>query len=116
MLLVPLQVIASVGSDPVVKKLMRILLNDFDGRYHSTIQGQLTYLRDVAVGHGNCYTAIHPYCLMASFLDPPTHHYLKKTLTVENFNHVCLIIISVVCITIMKHWFTLSLQHCFHPT
>jgi hypothetical protein len=30
-----LQVIASVGSDPVVKKLTRILLNDFDGRYHT---------------------------------------------------------------------------------
>ena len=28
-----LQVIASVGSDPVVKKLTRILLNDFDRRY-----------------------------------------------------------------------------------
>ncbi len=34
-----LQVIASVGSDPVVKKLTRILLNDFDGRYHPTIHG-----------------------------------------------------------------------------
>ncbi len=55
-----LQVIASFGSDPVVKKLTRILLNDFDGRYHPTIHGELNYSRDVAVGHGNCYTAIHP--------------------------------------------------------
>ena len=36
-----LQVIASVGSDPMVKKLMKILLNDFDRRYHPTIEGQL---------------------------------------------------------------------------
>jgi hypothetical protein len=34
-----LQVIVSVGSDPVVKKLMRILLNDFGRRYHPTIEG-----------------------------------------------------------------------------
>jgi len=33
-----LQVIASVGSDPVVKKLTRILLNDFDGCYHPTTE------------------------------------------------------------------------------
>ncbi len=79
-----LQVIASVGSDPVIKKLTRILLNDFDGCYHPTIHGQLNYSRDVAVGHGNCYTAIHPYFFKASFLDPCTHHYLKKILTVEN--------------------------------
>jgi hypothetical protein len=32
-----LQVIASVGSDPVVKKPTRILLNDFNGCYHPTI-------------------------------------------------------------------------------
>ncbi len=91
-----LQVIASVGSDSVVKTLTRILLNDFNGRYHPTIQGQLTYSRDVAVGHGDCYTAIHPYFFRASFLDPRTHHYLKKILTVENFNQVCLIINSAV--------------------
>ena len=45
-----LQVIASVGSDPVVKKLTRILLNDFGGRYHPTIEGQLNYTGDVAEG------------------------------------------------------------------
>ncbi len=84
-----LQVIASVGSDPVVKKLTRILLNDFDRRYHPTIEGQLKYSRDIVVGYGNCYTAIHPYFFRASFLDPRTHHYLKKILTAENLNQVC---------------------------
>jgi hypothetical protein len=91
-----LQVIASVGSDPVVKKLTRILLNDFNGPYHPTIHGQLNYSRDVAVGHGNSYSAIHPYFFKASFLDPRTHHYLKKKLIVENFNQVHLIINSAV--------------------
>jgi hypothetical protein len=84
-----LQVIASVGSDQVVKKLTRILLNDFDQRYHPTINGQLEYSRDVAVGFGNHYTHIHSYFFKAAFLDQRTHHYQKKILTVENFNEVC---------------------------
>ncbi len=84
-----LQVIASVGSDPVVKKLMRILLNDFDRHYHPPIKGQWKYSREIVVGYGNCYTAIHPYFFRASFLDSRTHHYLKKILTAENLNQVC---------------------------
>ena len=105
-----LQVLASVGSDPVVKTLTRILLNDFDGRYHPTIEGQLNYTRDVAVGHGNRYIAIHPYFFKASFLDPRTHHYLKKILTVENFNEVRLIINSAV------HHHHETLVHIISPT
>ncbi len=84
-----LQVITSDGSDPVVKKLTRILLNDFDSRYHPTTEGKLEYSKGVAVGHGNCYTEIHPYLFRAAFLDPCTHHFLKKILMVENFNKVC---------------------------
>ena len=50
------------------------------------------------VGHGNRYTAIYPYFFKfkASFLDPRTHHYLKKISTVGNFNQVHLIINSAV--------------------
>ncbi len=96
------------------KNLTRILLNDFRC-YHPTIHGQLNYPRDVAVGHGNHYTAIHPYFFKASFHDPHTHHYLKKILTVENFiRYVWSLILK--CIIIVKHWFALSLQHCYHPT
>ena len=84
-----LQVIASAGSDQFVKRLTRILLNDFDQRYHPTTDGQLIYSSDVAVGFGNCYTHIHPCFFMAAFLDPRTHHYLKNILTVVNFNEVC---------------------------
>ena len=105
-----LQVIASVGSDPVVKKLTWILLNDFDGRYHPTIEGRLNYTGDVAVGHGNRYIAIHPYFFKASFLDPHTHHYLKKILTVENFNEVRLIINSAL------HHHHETLVHIISPT
>jgi hypothetical protein len=67
-----LQVIASAGSDQVVKRLTRILLNDFDQRYHPTTNGQLQYSRDVAVGFGNRYTHIHPHFFKAVFLDPRT--------------------------------------------
>ena len=85
-----LQVIASAESDPFVKKLTRNLLNDFDQRYHPTIDGKLIYSREVAVGFGNHYTHIHPCFFKAAFFDPRTHHYLKKILNVANFNEVCL--------------------------
>ena len=55
-----LQVIASVGCDHIVKKLIKIIFNDLDRCYDPTTERQLKYSRDVAVGHGNCYTAIHP--------------------------------------------------------
>jgi hypothetical protein len=84
-----LQVIASDGSDPVVKKLTWILLNDFDSRYHPTNEEKLKYSRGVDVGHGNHYTEIHPYFIRIAFIDPRTHHFLKKILAVENFNRVC---------------------------
>ncbi len=71
-------------------------MNDFNGCYHPTIHGQLNYSRDIAVSNGNRYAAIHPYFFSTSFLDPCTHHYLKKILTVENFNQVHLIINSAV--------------------
>ncbi len=83
-----LQVIASVESDLVVKNLTRILLNDFNRHYHPTVEGQLIYSKDIGQGYGNRYTAIHPYFFRASFLDPHTHHYLKKILKVENLNQV----------------------------
>jgi hypothetical protein len=42
-----LQVIASEATEDVVKVLTRILLNDFDQRYHPTTQGQLNYMTHV---------------------------------------------------------------------
>jgi hypothetical protein len=84
-----LQVIASAGSDQFVKRLTRILLNDFDQRYHPTTDGQLIHSSNVAVGFCNRYTHIHPCFFKAAFLDPRTHHYLKKILTGVNFNKVC---------------------------
>jgi hypothetical protein len=83
------QVIASAASDQFVKKLTRILLNDFDQRYHPTADGKLIYSSDVEVGFGNRYIHIHPCFFKAAFLDPRTHHYLKKILTAVNFNQVC---------------------------
>ncbi len=68
-----LQAIASQATKQVVKELTRILLNDFDWRYHPTTNGQLIYERDALVGHGNRYISIHPYFFKAAFLDPRTH-------------------------------------------
>ena len=56
-----LQVIASEATKQVVKKLTRILLNDFDWRYHPTTDGKLKYEREILAGHGNRYISIHPF-------------------------------------------------------
>ena len=84
-----LQVIASEATKDVVKVLTRLLLNDFDWRYHPTTQGQLKYEREALVGHGNRYISIHPYFFKAAFLDPRTHHFLREIMEADNFNQVC---------------------------
>jgi hypothetical protein len=84
-----LQVIASEASEQAVKELTRILLNDFDRRYHPTTDGKLKYEREALVGHGNRYISIHPYFFKAAFLDPRTHRYLRKLMEEDNFNQVC---------------------------
>ena len=84
-----LQVIASEASKQAVKELTRILLNDFDRQFHPTTDGKLKYEREALVGHGNRYISIHPYFLKAAFLDPRTHHYLRKLMEEDNFNQVC---------------------------
>ena len=84
-----LQVIASEASKQAVKELTRILLNDFDRQYHPTTDGKLKYEREALVGHGNRYISIHPYFFKAAFLDPRTHHYLRKLMEEDNFNQVC---------------------------
>ncbi len=84
-----LQVIASQAADPVVKQLTRKMLDNFDRQYHPTTNGELIYEREVSLGHGNQYTAIHHYFFKAAFLDPRTHHFLRKILAVENYNQSC---------------------------
>ena len=84
-----LQVIAYQAADPVVKQLTRKMLNNFDRGYHPTTNGELIYEREVSLGHGNRYTAIRPYFFKAAFLDPRTHHFLRKILALENYNQVC---------------------------
>ncbi len=84
-----LQVIASQATKQVVKQLTQILLNDFDWQYHPITNGHLKYEREALVGHGNRYISIHTYYLKAAFLDPHTHHYLKKIMEADNFNQVC---------------------------
>ncbi len=63
-----LQVITSQATEQVAKELTRILLNNFDWRYHPTTNGQLKYERDALVGHGNRYISIHPFFLRLLFL------------------------------------------------
>jgi hypothetical protein len=80
-----LQVIASQAADPVVKQLTRNMLNNFDLQYHPTMDGELKYKREVSMGHGNQYIAIHPYFFKAAFLNPRTHHFSKEDIGSRQF-------------------------------
>jgi hypothetical protein len=80
-----LQFIASQAADPVVKQLTRNMLNNFDWQYHPTTDGELIYKREVSVGHGNWYIAIHPYFFKTALVDPCTHHFFKEDIVRRQF-------------------------------
>ena len=54
-----------------VKNLTAILLADLDTQFRpANPSGKLTYTNKLDVGARNCYTAVHPYLVIASLLDP----------------------------------------------
>jgi hypothetical protein len=61
------QVITSLVTKQVVKKLTKILLNNFDWGYHPTTNRQLKNKREALVGHDNWYISVHPYFLRLLF-------------------------------------------------
>ena len=64
-------VYVSEHTKPVVKNLAALLLEDFDTRYKpADPRGKITYTEWPDVGARNQYTAVHPYLVIASLLDP----------------------------------------------
>lgn len=60
-----------------VKELTKILLKDWDSRYHPADEaGKVKYESEVSVGFRNRYTGVHPYYFIASYLDPRVKHML----------------------------------------
>jgi hypothetical protein len=57
-----------------VKSLSKILLQDVDKRYHPPAGnvGKVKFTHKPETGECNCYTGVHCYFFIASFLDPCT--------------------------------------------
>jgi hypothetical protein len=68
--------------DPV-RALSKILLKDFDERYHPAERGKVRYFREDVLGREQRYIGLHQYFFFASFLDPcianiGRHHYIRR--------------------------------------
>ena len=72
-----------------VRALTKILLADFDKRYHPAYAiGRLSYSNVVTVGFGNCYTTVHCYFFIAAYLDPRTKPLLKDIMTNQHLSQL----------------------------
>ena len=111
-----LQVIASDETVPNVRKLTKILLRDFDQRYHPKAGGKLSYVSTATVGFGNRYTGIHHYFFKAAFLDPRTHKGLKNMMTSDDLKQVCPSRLLHVKISDCAHHFFPSFIHSCRVT
>jgi hypothetical protein len=84
-------VIDSAHTLESVKRLAKILLNDFDKRYHPTggagNEGKVNFTPEPVIGAANHrYTGVHPYFFIAAFLDPRNKKALKNMLVPDQYN------------------------------
>lgn len=73
-------VIECPASQEPVKSLTKILLKDFDKRYHPPTGnvGKVKFNRNPEIGERNRYIGVHAYFFIAAFLDLRTKKALKK--------------------------------------
>ena len=73
-----------------VKRLAKILLNDFDKHYHppggAGNEGKVNFTPEPVIGAANRYTGVHPYFFIAAFLDPHNKKALKNMLVPDQYN------------------------------
>ncbi len=83
-------VIDSAHTLESVKRLAKILLNDFDQRYHppggAGNEGKVNFTPEPVIGIANRYTGVHPYFFIAAFLDPRNKKALKNMLVPNQYN------------------------------
>ncbi len=73
-------VLNSPHAQEPVKRLTKILLENFDKRYHPPAGnvGKVNFTLRPETGERNRYTGVHPYYFIAAFLDPRTRKGLRK--------------------------------------
>lgn len=82
------EVIASEDTEDPVRELTKILLKDFDERYHPAEGGKVKYFREDVLGRGQRYIGLHQYFFFASFLDPRVLPILVDIMTDEDFEQL----------------------------
>jgi hypothetical protein len=80
-------VLSSHHAQEPVKSLTKILLQDFDKRYHPPAGnvGKVKFTQKPEIGERNRYTGVHPYFFIAAFLDPRTRKGLKKMMVPDQW-------------------------------
>ena len=74
---------------PVMKELAKLLLADFNQRYHTASDGEsVMCLSKAKTGKGNRYVTVHPCFFVASLLDPRTKNMLPSMMTNEDFEQL----------------------------
>ena len=82
-------VIGCEDTEEPVRELTKILLKDFDDRYHPAEGGKVQYFREDVVGRGQRYIGLHQFFFFASFLDPRVLPILKEDImTDEDFDQL----------------------------
>ena len=87
-------IIASPHTLESVKRLAKILLEDFDKRYHppddgTGNEGTNNFTPEPVTGAGNHYTGVHPYFFIAAYLDPRNKKALKNMMVPDQYNALC---------------------------
>lgn len=82
--------ISSAHTLESVNRLAKILLEDFDKRYHprdgAGSKGKVNFTPKPVTGAGNRYTGVHLYFFIAAYLDPCNKKALKNMMVPEQYN------------------------------
>lgn len=82
------KVLNSEQTEEPVKRLCKILLEDFDERYvqEEGHEGKVRFSREPETGKGNRYVGVHPSLFIAAYLDPRVRKGLKTWMVPEQFS------------------------------
>ena len=73
----------------IVRELAKLLLEDWNERYHPASDGKsVKYTSKAETGKGNRYTGLHPYFFFASLLDPRTKNLIPGMMTNEDLGQL----------------------------
>jgi hypothetical protein len=73
--------IATAINSEASRELAKVLLKDFDQRFHPAEGGRVQYLSEVITGRYTRPITLHHYFFKAAFLDPRVRSFLPQMMT-----------------------------------